>query len=366
MNYLFFLGHPAHFHLFRPTIEILNKKGHTNYILIKKKDILEDLLKQSGLKYYNVLPEGRNDSKLGIGIGIIKKDWELLKFCIKNKPDLMLGSVAEIAHIGTLLSIPSIYLGEDDAHLVKTFAKFTYPFVDCLISPFGCNQGKWNEKTIFYYGYQKLPYLHPNIFTPSKEIVSKYIPIDKPYFLLRFTKLKAYHDEGIEGITIELTKEIVSRLSAHGNVYISSEKELGAELEKYILQINPLDIHHVLAFAQFYVGDSQSMAVEAAMLGTPSIRFNDWVGKVSVSVLQELENKYGLTYGVHSTEQGKLLEKIDGFLAMPNLKKEFEDRRNKMLSEKIDVTAFLVWFIENYPKSMDIMKSNPDYQLKFR
>ena len=38
---------------------------------------------------------------------------------------------------------------------------------------------------------------------------------------------------------------------------------------------------------------------------------------------------------------------------------------SKMLHEKIDVTAFYVWFIENYPQSAKIMKENPDYQLRF-
>jgi len=37
-----------------------------------------------------------------------------------------------------------------------------------------------------------------------------------------------------------------------------------------------------------------------------------------------------------------------------------------MLSEKIDVTAFIVWFVENWPESFKIMKENPDYQLNFR
>jgi hypothetical protein len=31
-----------------------------------------------------------------------------------------------------------------------------------------------------------------------------------------------------------------------------------------------------------------------------------------------------------------------------------------MLSDKIDVTAFMVWFVENYPESVKIMKENPD------
>jgi len=37
-----------------------------------------------------------------------------------------------------------------------------------------------------------------------------------------------------------------------------------------------------------------------------------------------------------------------------------------MLSEKIDVTAFMVWFVENYPESAKIMKENPGYQYRFK
>ena len=37
-----------------------------------------------------------------------------------------------------------------------------------------------------------------------------------------------------------------------------------------------------------------------------------------------------------------------------------------MLAYKIDITAFLVWFVENYPVSAKIMKENPDYQNRFK
>ena len=33
---------------------------------------------------------------------------------------------------------------------------------------------------------------------------------------------------------------------------------------------------------------------------------------------------------------------------------------------KIDVTAFMVWFVENYPDSVKIMRENSDYQLRFK
>lgn len=37
-----------------------------------------------------------------------------------------------------------------------------------------------------------------------------------------------------------------------------------------------------------------------------------------------------------------------------------------MLSDKIDVTAFMVWFIETYPESKRIMEVNPGYQKRFK
>ena len=105
------------------------------------------------------------------------------------------------------------------------------------------------------------------------------------------------------------------------------------------------------------------MAVEAAILGTPSIRFSDFAGRIGV--LEELEHKYGLTYGIKTSEPEKLYAKIEELLRFPNLKEEWQKRRQKMLSEKIDVTAFMVWFIENYPESAKVMRENPDYQFRF-
>jgi len=32
-----------------------------------------------------------------------------------------------------------------------------------------------------------------------------------------------------------------------------------------------------------------------------------------------------------------------------------------MLADKINVAAFLVWFVENYPKSIRVMKENPNF-----
>ena len=106
------------------------------------------------------------------------------------------------------------------------------------------------------------------------------------------------------------------------------------------------------------------MAVEAAMLGTPSLRFNDFAGKIGV--LEELEHKYELTFAIPPSDPQRLYDKVDALLSISDLRDTFQQRRQKMLSEKIDVAAFFTWFIENYPESRKVMKENPDYQWRFR
>jgi hypothetical protein len=37
-----------------------------------------------------------------------------------------------------------------------------------------------------------------------------------------------------------------------------------------------------------------------------------------------------------------------------------------MLNNKIDVTGFMVWFVENYPSSIEILQKNPDFFQQFK
>ena len=363
MNILFHLGHPAHFHLFKNTIKSLKLNGHVSNILIKKKDILEDLLKESGLQYYNILPHGRKDSKFHIAGGLLKQSLRLLLFCIKRRPDILVGTSVSISHVGKLLRIPSINVNEDDSDVVPLYAKLAYPWATHIIAPKVCRMGKWANKTIPYDGYHELAYLHPNNFDPNIEIAKKYVSMERPYFILRFAKLGAHHDVGITGLSNKIAIKLIKILNPFGMVYITSERELSIELEENRIQISPIDMHHVMAYASLYIGDSQTMAAEAGVLGVPFIRFNDFVGRISY--LDELENKYQLGFGIKTNEIQELYKRVEELINMPDRFEIFQKRRNKMLSEKIDYSSFLTWFIEKYPNSADILVQNPSYQNKF-
>jgi len=364
MQILFYLGHPAHYHLFKNIIRKLNQSNHKTVVIIKKKDILEELLRNDGMDYFNILPEGRKNNKFSILWGLLKRDWRLAKIVRKEKIDMMIGTEPSLAHVGRLFSIPTLTTVEDDFKVIPYFAYLTYPFTNWIIAPTACDVGKWSEKKISYHGYQKLAYLHPNHFDPKTEILKHLLKVEDKYFLLRFAALTAHHDFGKEGLNTKIVRELISILSERGRIFISSERELEPEFERYRIQIKPNDIHHVLYHAEMYIGDSQSMAVEAAVLGVPSLRFNDFAGKIGV--LEELEHRYQLTYGIKTSDPEKLYSKVRELFTIPNLKKEWHKRKQKMISDKIDVTSFLVWFIENYPKSGTIMKTNPSYQFSFK
>jgi uncharacterized protein len=363
-HYLFHLGHPAHYQLFKNVIKLIFLEGHRVSIVIKKKDILEALLKSDGLPYINFLPEGRKNSKFGILIGMVKTDYNLLTYCIRQHPDLLIGTSYAISHIGKLLSIPSINVNEDDWNAVPFYSRFSYPWASIILTPKSCSTGKWENKTIKYEGYHELAYLHPNRFNPKLEIASKYVNTNKPYFILRFASLEAHHDKGVHGLNDELATVLIGILREVGNIYITSERPLSPELEKYRLVINPLDIHHLMAFASLFIGDSQTMAAEAGVLGIPFVRVSDFLGKLGY--LNELETKYKLGIGFKPIQREEMLNAVRAILNNPNKEEEWAKNRSKMLKDKIDVTAFMVWFIENYPKSARIMKENPDYQCNFK
>jgi hypothetical protein len=119
-----------------------------------------------------------------------------------------------------------------------------------------------------------------------------------------------------------------------------------------------------MAFADIYIGDSQTMAAEAGVLGTPFVRFNDFVGRLMY--LHELENKYHLGFGHKTNDPAGMYKSIETLIGIQNRREIFAERREIMLKEKIDYAKFQTWFIENYPESAKIMKENPEYQYKFK
>lgn len=349
MKFLFYLGHPAHYLNVSVVIHQLSCKGHEILLVARDKDVLFDLIKD--IPYEAIyLKKRKGRSKLALIGTILRREVALFWIARRWKPDLMIGTDIVITHIGKVMNIPTVILNEDDASEIPFFTKYGIKYTSHVLSPHCCDNAPYNHKKVGYSGYHELAYLHPIHFTLRREKADALFGEHPRYFILRFSALASHHDVGKTGITDDIASELIALLEPYGRVHITSERELATQFEPYRMRIDPRDMHHALAFAHMYIGDSQTMTAEAAVLGTPAVRFNDFVGRLSY--LEELEHTYQLTYGVKTSEPRKLFEVITRLLAMPDLKKVWQARREHMLAQTIDVAAFFTWYFENYPLTL--------------
>ena len=363
MDILFEINHPGQVHLLRNIYTCLKERGHSIVVFAKDDTIITYLLNCYSIPFRNLGKKG--NGTIGKFIKQFKFDFIIWKHVVRTKTQIGLGSSISNDHVSFISHMKSIHPSDDDFDVVPFITKYSYPFSDLILTPDCLKHSKFQNKTIRYSGYHELAYLHPKRFNPELEVIKK-IGLNESdrFFVIRFNAFKAHHDLNVKGLSYDQKKCLIGFLSKRGKVFITTEGEIEPEFKEFKLNI-PLDkVHSLLYYATMFLGDSQTMTSEAAVLGTPAIRCNSLVG--SISYLEEEEKKYGLTYGFMPEDFRELLNKVNDLLNMDNLKEEWETRRQKMLSDKIDVTAFIVWFVENYPDSKFIMAKNPEYQYNFK
>ena len=365
-KFLFFIVHPSKYHVFKHTINILKSKGHQCDIIITSKDVLEALIKNEGWDYTNIFPEGRKIKGIPTKLAAIYNSFRTVirikNFIGKKKYDLFITDDLLVIN-GWYKKIPCLLLQDDDITVVPE-TQLLFLFSSRILSPTVSNMGRFNHKKIPFLGFKELGGLHPNRFKPDYSIVEKFNPTKSKYNIIRLVSLQATHDIGKKGITNEDLNRIINKLESKGNkVFITSERKLPSDFEKYRIEIKPNDISHALYYAEFLISDSQTMSSESGVLGTPYIRFNDFVAKISY--LNELELTYKLGIGVKTNQKQLLFESIDALLENKNLKEEWFLKRKRMLKEKIDLTEFLIWIFEDYENRILEFDANPDLQNKF-
>jgi len=363
---LFFIVHPSKYYVFRHTINTLKAHGHHVDILITSKDVLEDLIKSENWNYTNIFPEGRKIKGLSplisSGINFFRTIYRLYRYTKKKQYNLFITDDL-LVFLAKFLKIPSFAFTDDDISVTKQFS-IILSRATHILAPEVTDLEKYNNKKISFNGYKELAYLHPNNFTPSEKVIKKINPTLERYFILRLVSLKAYHDIGMKGLSNEQVQKIIKLLETRGRVYISAERDLPEQLQKYQLKIEPEKIAHVLYYADLFIGDSQTMTSEAAVLGTPAFRCNDFAGKISV--MDEKEDKYGLSYNYLPKDFNKMYVKLEKVISKKDFKKEFQQKRESMLSDKIDLSKFMIWLFENYPNSISEYQNNPGIQYRFR
>lgn len=331
------INHPAHVHYFKNFIWEMQKRGHEILITASEKDISYTLLDNYGFSYVKIGNYGKSILKKMINIPLL--DLKMYLAVRKFKPDLFLGfGSIRAAHVSKILRCPCIAL--DDTEHAKWEHRLYVPFTDVIITPQWFKKD-FGKKQIRYNGFTELMYLHPKYFTPNPQTLKEIdIKLNESFIILRFVSWNASHDIGHTGIENKL--ELIKNLEKFGRVFVSSEGSVPHDIRPYLLHISPEKIHDVLSFASLYLGEGGTMATESALLGTPSIFVSSLSG--TMGNFQELENKYEVLYSF--SESGKAYEKAK-YLLEKNMKKDWIHKRNLLLENQIDLTQFLIEFVEN-------------------
>jgi hypothetical protein len=340
MNILIDIGHPAHAYLFRFFSLRMIEKGHSVIFSVRSRDNIIELTKNLKL---NFSPRPRGfDSVFLKPFSFLIIIISLIRQCKKNNINLIIGGTgnAYVPFAARLLSITSVIF-DDTEHDVSQLALIKLA-AHKIVTP-SCYTKDLGLKHIRYRGYHELAYLHPRYFKPDSSVLDLLnVGKDTRYVIMRFVSWSAAHDLGHSGLTLEVKRRAIKDFSKYAKVFITSETPLSKEFERYRITIPPDRIHDALYFASLYVGEGGTMASESAVLGTPAI----YVNSLNLGYIDEEEKEYGLVYSI--ANGSRVIDKGLELLKVHNVSL-WEKKKTKLLSDKIDVTSFMVDLIEDLP-----------------
>jgi predicted glycosyltransferase len=203
------------------------------------------------------------------------------------------------------------------------------------------NGEDYGRKHRTYPSYKALAYLHPARFTPDPKIRGVLGVGDEPYAIVRFVEMSASHDRDESGMAGADKRRVIEQLSARGRVFVSCEGDMPPEYAELRFSVPPHLMHDALAQAWICVGDSQTMAAEAALLGVPALRCSSFVGRLAY--LEELEHRYALLESFRPEDAGRLIERLEQLQPGAELVETWNERRAKMLTDKVELTS---WYRE--------------------
>jgi len=331
--------HPKHVHIFRYFAREMVKRGHEISVLAVNKGETSYLLEKY-YENYEILGESGNTiySKL---LKLAKFERSALKILRKIKPDVVMGRpIPHMVHANAVVGGDYVIL--EDTEIARKLHMITVPFSKYVVTPKSF-LGDFGDKHVRFNSFFELAYLHPNNFEANKAVYN-YLDFSKNerFVVFRTISWNAYHDRGLKGL--EDYKKAIKTIEDLANVVVLSENKNGENVK-----IPPELAHSLLYYADLYVGEGATMAVEAALLGTPSIHVESTSSGIATGLMSgnllELRNKYNLLE--FYANQKNAVERAIGILEDKKSKKIWRRRRSTLLKEKIDLTEWLVKFTEN-------------------
>ena len=308
MRFIFELNHPKHYYQFKYIMSILEERGHSIMVLARDKDFLLRVLQEEKVPYnvFGVHKESIS-GKVFSSFSILKHYKQIAK---EFSPDVI---VSKASLYGTLvakmLGCKSFIF--PDSEVVKLTNRVVAPLATRIITPepFTIDFG---EKHIRIKGVFEDCYLAPGVLSIDKSYPEKH-SLQCPYAILRFVGWTANHDLNNNGFSLDEKIALVDSIS------------------KYMTN------------ADLYVGDSQTMATEAALLGTPAIRSNSFVGENDMSNFKMLEKDYDLLLNI---KDFKTVLNVATDFAKVSRKVEWERKRDDYYRSVGNTNKYIAGLLE--------------------
>lgn len=337
MDILIGIGHPAHVHFYKNAIDELRSQGYDVGVVTKKRDLALELLDSYNIEH-TVAGNShiQNKGLVRMALPFLHLEVDVLRHVKKYQPSVVTGiGNIPLSHASTIFDCQSkIFVDTEHATLANSL---TFPFADQICTP-ECYYDDLGSKQVLYPGYHELAYLHPNRFEPNPSILEEAgLEQGEQFVILRLVDWNAAHDVGDSGF--DNVVDVVESLEETGfRVFITAEGDLPEAVEQCQLTVEPHRIHHLMYYADLFIGESPTMATESAVLGTPGI----YVSSISLGYTDELEERYRLIHTFSGDErQSKGIRKAISILN--DYDQELWDRRReRLLEDKIDTTQFII------------------------
>lgn len=341
MRILVDITHPAHAHFFRHAIQSWQAEGHAVRITSRDKDIAVALLDEFGFEH-KMIGHARH-GVTGLGIELIERAWGLGRVIREFRPQVATAVAGTFIVYGCLpYRIPTVvFYDTEHANLSNTI---TYPLAKAVVTP-RAYQKSAGKKHIRYNGYQELAYTHRRVFTPDPAVLAiEGLEPGEPFIIVRLVNWGASHDVGDYGV--KNLRDVIEALAPYGRVILSSEKPLPPDLQALTLRGPRQNMLHLQAFTRLFFGESATMASECAMLGVPAI----FLSTSRRGYIDEEQARYNMVYSFNDPETGQAqaLAKARELLEDPATPALWQAKREKMLAELIDVTAFTTETVISY------------------
>ncbi len=340
MKILFDISHPAHVHFFRSTIRNCINEGHIVKVLSRSKDMTVHLLDSFEIEHKTISTAKES---------FIQRAWELVirvsRLVIEIRrfaPNVIIAREGLFASIaGALARVPCISFDDTDDARIQ-LALYT-KFATRIYTDIGYSR-RFSAKHRFYRGISCASYLNPDQFSPDKTVLARYgVSLDRPFVLIRLVSWFASHDFGQRGFQGEEIKGLILAIQKLGfDVLISSEVELAEFFNRFTKQFHGEDVHHLIALSSLYVGESATMAAEAAILGTPAVHMSTR----KIWYTNELEFKFKLVYNVRSMNE--CCRVVNELLMAPKLKQKLKQQRDLYLSQVDDLDSVVMQAIKEF------------------